>query len=416
MEHPHPARTLWLTGVLHAFTHIYHVVLLPLYFLILKDPALKLDRIEQSTFLMTAMMFAYFIPAYPAGVLADRFSKKRLLACGLGINGLGFVALALAPSYPMAILSVIIAGLGGCFYHPAATALVARLYPVKTGKALGWVGVGASVGFFIGPLYSGWRAHYSGWRAPVLEAGIAGMVAAIVFLFLADDEPPHPAEHHEQRRQSLFPSPALWTLFILSSLAFCFRDFTGNSMGSLGSLFLQKARGLDTEATGKILSSIFLASAISNPLFGGLSDKNQTFWLSFVLVIASVMVALFPHLPVAWVAPVLAVYGFFFMASFPIVEAALMNSVPHKIRGKVFGFFITITGLVGNLSHWVAGFWVNHLGAAAKFPESYYSTFLMLSGFILVSLLALPCLRGLREGEQRMGALRQSLASEPGIM
>jgi MFS family permease len=412
MEHPHPARTLWLTAVLHAFTHIYHVVLLPLYVLIQKDPALKLERIEQSTFLMTAMMLGYFIPAYPAGVLADRFSKKKLLAWGLAINGLGFVALSMAKTYPLAIASVLLAGLGGCFYHPAATALVARLYPISTGKALGYVGMGASVGFFIGPIYSGWRAHSSGWRAPVLELGLLGIVGAIVFVFLADDEPPHPPEHHAESR--LFPSPTLWMFFIFASIAFCFRDFTGNSLGSLGSLFLQKAHGLDTEATGKILASIFLASAISNPLFGGLSDRNQGFWLSLVLLMAAIMVALFPHMPVAVMPILLGVYGFFFMASYPIVEAALMNSVPHNVRGKVFGFFITITGLIGNLSHWIAGVWVNHLGPAAKVPQSYYSTFALLAGFIVISLLGLPCLRGLRERERKVGALPQRLASEPG--
>jgi MFS family permease len=407
--HPHRARTLWLTGLLHAFTHVYHVILLPLYVLIQKDPLLKIDRIEQATFLMTALMFAYFIPAYPAGVLADRFSKKRLLAWGLALNGLGFVCLSFAQSYGMAIGSVIIAGVGGCFYHPAATALVARLYPVGTGKALGWVGTGASIGFFLGPIYSGWRAHYSGWRAPVLEMGLMGIVAAMVFAVMADDEPPHePEDHRHPAHNKLFPSPALWVFFILSSIAFSMRDFAGSSLGSLGSLFLQKAHGLDTEATGKILASIFLASAISNPLFGGLSDKNRGLWLGFALLMAALTLAIFPHLKVSLAAPVLALYGFFVMASYPMVEAALMSAVPHHIRGKIFGFFITITGLIGNLAHWTAGLWVHHLGASAVRVENYYGSFHLLALMMAGSIFGIAALQGLRRREQILASVKNS--------
>ncbi|MBI5440844.1 MAG: MFS transporter, partial [Deltaproteobacteria bacterium] len=68
------------------------------------------------------------------------------------------IALAYAPNYTWAVAALIVAGVGGSFYHPAATAMVARLFPTNTGKALGLTGIGASVGFFAGPLFAGWRA------------------------------------------------------------------------------------------------------------------------------------------------------------------------------------------------------------------------------------------------------------------
>src|ERR1044071_9160776 len=170
----HQIRTLWLCGTLHAFTHIYHVALMPLYLLIQRD--LALASVEHATLLLTLMMLAYFLPSYGMGALADRLSRKKLLATGLAINGLGYVGLAFAQSYAWAVVCVMIAGLGGSFFHPAATSMVARLFPSGTGRALGLVGVGASVGFFIGPLYSGWRADSAGWRAPVLELGAAGIL------------------------------------------------------------------------------------------------------------------------------------------------------------------------------------------------------------------------------------------------
>src|SRR3954468_10137939 len=185
-QQTHQMRTLWLCGGLHTFTHLYQVALLPLYLLIEKD--LNLGGIERATLLVTAMMAAYYLPSYPAGLLADHWSRKKLLAWGLALNGAGFIVLSIAPSYPLALLGVALAGLGGCTYHPAATALIAHLFPQNTGKALGLLGIGASAGFFIGPAYAAWRAATAGWRAPILELGILGVIGAGVFAWLAEDD------------------------------------------------------------------------------------------------------------------------------------------------------------------------------------------------------------------------------------
>src|SRR5206468_1551551 len=134
---------------------------------------------------------------YPMGILADRWNRKKLLGWGLALNALGFVTLARSPNYSCALASVVLAGLGGSFYHPAATAMVARLYPGGTGRALGLVAMGASAGFFVGPLYTGWRAGglqaisgAAAWRQPVLELGVFGLIGALLFVWLAENERP----------------------------------------------------------------------------------------------------------------------------------------------------------------------------------------------------------------------------------
>src|SRR5882724_1927080 len=170
----HKTRMLWVSGVLHGFTHLYAVALMPLYLLIQRD--YKLESVSEATLLLTVMMAAYYLPSYPMGILADRWNRKKLLGWGLALNALGFVGLSVAPTYLWALAAVTLAGFGGSFYHPAATAMVARLYPVGTGRALGLVAIGASAGFFAGPLYTGWRAGSLdqvlgaiAWRRPVLE-------------------------------------------------------------------------------------------------------------------------------------------------------------------------------------------------------------------------------------------------------
>ena len=407
-DQQHRTRTLWLCGLLHAFTHVYHVALMPLYLLIQQD--LKLATVGKATSLMTVMMLAYFMPSSGMGVLADRVSRKTLLGVGLAINALGYLMLSRAPTYPMALAAAAVSGLGGSFFHPAATAMVARLFPVGTGRALGLIGIGASVGFFIGPVYTGWRAESAGWRAPVLELGLFGIVVAILFLWLADEEKPAvPSELAAVAPQPveappLFPTPALWALFLATCVALSCRDFTGNSMGTLGSLFLQQAHGFSLKQTGITLSAIFIASIISNPLFGGLSDRGRLRWTGTVLVLAAAMVALFPHVPRPWLLGTFMIYGFFFMASYPMVEAALMQAVPDAVRGRVFGLFITVGGLTASLSHWLVGKWVQKLGPNATNPASFYTIYGTLALLILVSLAGLPCLRALGKREAALAA------------
>ncbi len=401
----HKNRTLWLVGALHAFTHVYHTVLMPLYLLIQRD--FQFRSVAQATSLVTILMIAYILPSYGLGVLADRVDRRKLLGYGLLINALGFVGLAYAPNYACAVAALIVAGFGGSFYHPAATAMVARLFPTNTGKALGLTGIGASVGFFSGPLFAGWRAAAlepslgaAAWRQPILELGLLGVLAAGVFAWLVRNETSSATtETDRELRTPLFPTRALWLWFFAMAFAFSLRDFTGMSMGSLGSLFLQKAHGYDTRLAGLALSGIFLASAVSNPLFGSLSDRGRKRWTALVLSMAAALVAAFPHVPKAWTIPAFLVYGFFFLASYPMVEAAVMQSVPDAVRGRVFGLFITVGGLLGNFSHWIVGHEVRLLGEAAREPASYFTLYGALAGLLVLSLIGLPCLQAIRKRE-----------------
>jgi len=400
--HSHRTRTLWLVGMLHAFTHLYTVALLPLYVQIQQD--LKLGGIGRATLLVTVMGLAYVLPSYSIGVLADRFSRKKLLVGGLAMNAAGFLGLGLSPNYATALIFAAVAGIGGSFYHPAATALLSRLFPEARGRALGLAGVGASAGFFLGPLYSGWRATAAAsWRAPVLDLGILGLVGALLFLWLADEEKsvskPGPVSASRTRKVPLFSSGRLWFFFLAATLILSLRDFAGQAMGTASSLFLQKAHGYPPKHAGLALSCVFIMSAVSNPLFGHLSDKARLRWAAAVLVCGAALAASIPHLGTALVIPAFLGYGFFFMAGYPITEAALMDSVPDAVRGRIFGLYMVFGGLIGNFSHWLVGEWVGALGPRAHSIPAYTSVFAVIGALIVVSVSALPFLGALRKAE-----------------
>lgn len=388
----HKTVTLWLCGILHAFTHLYTTVLIPLYLLIQKDFRLSGDG--QAALLVTVQTVAYVLPSYWLGVLADRYSRKTIMAVGLAVNGLAFIALAFAPSYGWAMLCLVIAGFGGSFYHPSASAMVVRLFPTNPGHALGRVGIGAGVGFFVGPVYAGWRATTAGWRAPLWELGLLGVLAALAFYWYAQEEAVEAVPNHEQvaRDNWKFETRWLW-VFLGVCVAFGLRDFAGGGMSTLSSLFLQRAWGYDSAGAGVALGSLSLMAIISNPLFGSLSDRNREGSIRLVLFIAATLAALMPWLPRAFLLPALLTYGFFFMASFPMVEAALMSAVPDHVRGRVMGFLVMFCGGASSISHWIMGESVKGLGPRAGTPSAFVPLYATL-GFMIVS--ALLGLRGLR--------------------
>ncbi len=397
-EDSHKSRTLILLTALHFFTHLYHVALLPL-FLKIQD-GFKLSSIDEATLLLTVLMLAYYAPSYLAGVLADRLNRKMLLALGLALNGLGFAGLAWAPTYPLAMASVILAGLGGCLYHPSGMATIAELFHGKGGRAFGIVGIGGGLGFFLGPLYTGWRAEMSGdWRTPIMELGLAGMVAALLFYLLAVPLARRAPEQAEARySQSIFPSRLMWVVFLIAILSFGLRDFGGNGVSTLGSLFLQKVHEWDLARTGFALSLIFLAAIISNPLFGHLSDRgdSRVRWISLTLTIGAVTAVFIPRVTIGWTIPVFIMHGFFFMACYPMIEALMMDSVPATVRGRVVGVYLTISGGAGTIAHWMCGYWVDNMGNHSSQATAYQGYYVALGGLMLLTLVGVGCLEWMR--------------------
>src|SRR4051794_1308859 len=63
------------------------------------------------------------------------------------------------------------------------------------GMAIGLVGAGSGLGFYLGPKFAGWRAetaawdwgHVTQWQKPLVELGIIGLVVGVLFLLFATE-------------------------------------------------------------------------------------------------------------------------------------------------------------------------------------------------------------------------------------
>ncbi len=108
------------------------------------------------------------------GLLADRRGAPWLVPSGLFVAGAGVAAAGLAPTYPLAFLSVAVSGVGVAAFHPEAARQVYAASGARRATAMSLFGVGGNAGFAIGP------ALATRW-APFARLSGAVVCRAIVF-------------------------------------------------------------------------------------------------------------------------------------------------------------------------------------------------------------------------------------------
>jgi MFS family permease len=392
--------TLILCTILHAFTHAYGTMLVPLYLLMVSD--LMLSGVSRASAVVTVYGLVYCLGSYAAGVMADRFNRKALLGVGLLGNALAIAAMGMTRQYELIMAFGVLAGLFGALYHPAANALVPAHYPQSPGMAIGLLGMGSGIGFFAGPQYAGWRAQAAGWRwdaiadwqRPLVEAGIAGAVVGVIFLLVARET--HHTADAAKTSQSL-GAALRGRVTRLAAVLGC-RDFAGIATLSLASIYLQKAHHLDARQTGFILGSMMLMSVIVSPLAVYLSPGRRRLpTLIAVLVAGAVSVATVPIWSVGAVLAVLMAFMTFQLGSYAVSDAAMLERVAAPVRGRVVGLFLTIAGTFSSTAPFVMGWWTDRLGARAAQPPAYLPIFATLALMMLAACGATPLIARLGE-------------------
>src|SRR6202012_3449022 len=105
MSQPQPSSrshlTLFLCTILHAFTHAYGTMLVPLYLMMRDD--LHLQYVSAVSTIVTLYGIVYSIGSYGGGLLADRFNRKTILGIGLLGNAIAIIAMGVTHQYAMLI-------------------------------------------------------------------------------------------------------------------------------------------------------------------------------------------------------------------------------------------------------------------------------------------------------------------------
>ena len=118
----------------------------------------------------------------PAGLIAERFGERNLLALGTMIAGLAFLALGYASGFWAILIALFFAGVGNSVQHPLSSTIISHTFPGDDRRgALGTYNFFGDVGkFAFGGIVSLLLVAGISWQAPVIGFGLAGIITAIM--------------------------------------------------------------------------------------------------------------------------------------------------------------------------------------------------------------------------------------------
>src|SRR5262249_4233601 len=136
--------------------------------------------------LNTAFTILYGIVGLPLGRLADKVSRKKLLALGVTVWALFTGWSRWIQSYAFLIVSRLGVGVGEATAAPTATSWIGDLYPAeRRSRPLALFMLGVPVGGALSFFFSGPIAHKLGWRAAMLVAAAPALLLGPPLLILS---------------------------------------------------------------------------------------------------------------------------------------------------------------------------------------------------------------------------------------
>jgi MFS family permease len=131
----------------------------------------------------------------PAGLFAERFGERNLLALGTLVSAVAFVALGYSSGFWMILAVLFFAGMGSAVQHPLSSTIISHSYPDEGRRAaLGTYNFFGDVGkFAFGGVVSLALLAGISWQMPVVAFGAVGIATAVAIFVFVPERSAHPA-------------------------------------------------------------------------------------------------------------------------------------------------------------------------------------------------------------------------------
>ena len=280
----------------------------------------------------------------PAGLLAERFGERRILALGTLVTGVGFVVAGRTGGFASLLAVLLVAGLGSGAQHPLSSTLVSAAY--ETGRrraALGTYNFAGDLGKIAMPAAVGLAATVIGWRAASVGSGLLGIVAAaailLVLLHLNTGARTHSAAHEEGGGWGIRDRRAFAALSAIGVID------SGTRTPFLTFLpFVLSGKGLTTAGVGLALALVFAGGAIGKFVCGLAAERIgviRAVILTEVATALGIAAVLLAPLPIALA--VLAPLGIALNGTSSVLYGTVADLVAAHRRSRAYGLYYTIT-------------------------------------------------------------------------
>ncbi|HJL81007.1 MAG TPA: MFS transporter, partial [Gammaproteobacteria bacterium] len=188
----------WYAVIILTIAYIVSFLDRQILALVVQDVKTDLDLSDTQVSLLLGFAFALFYTTMgiPIGRLADKKSRRAIIATGITIWCLMTAACGLARNYTQLFLARVGVGVGEATLSPSGLSMISDYFPAeKRGKALGFFNMGVSVGSgiaFIGggqiiayvsdapPIILPYIGEIFAWQALFLLVGLPGLIVAVL--------------------------------------------------------------------------------------------------------------------------------------------------------------------------------------------------------------------------------------------
>ena len=328
-----------------------------------------------------AFAIFYTFMGIPIGRLADRFSRRNIVAAGIAVWSLMTALCGVAQGYWQLFAARVGVGVGEAALSPAAYSMIADLFPQqKLGRALSVYSTGAFVGVGLAYIIGGTVIQaitgspeiavpvlgtIRSWQAAFFVVGLPGLVvAALMFTVREPLRRTRVSRVAESSGGDVVPLADvvgfLWRrrrVYAPHFIGFSVLAVVSNGIFAWTPTFLNRSFGMTVGQSGPAIGAIVLTFGTAGIIAGGwLTDRWSRHGLSDAGMRVGA-VAGFGCLPFALLLPIMSSSTSTLLAYCPVIlfstmgfgaaAAALQQVTPNRMRGLTSAIYLFFVNLVG---------------------------------------------------------------------
>ena len=282
----------------------------------------------------------------PAGLLAERFGERVVLAAGTAVTAAGFVVAGWVGGFMALGLVLLGAGLGSGVQHPLSSSIVSRAYETGARRtALGTYNFAGDLGKVALPAVVALGATLIGWRLSAGTFGVLGLIGAFVLavllrrLAIGHPEPSHATDGAGRGRWGIRDTRGFQALSAIGMI-----DNATRSPFLTFLPFLLIAKGLTVAGVGGAFALLFAGGAVGKFACGVLAERIGVI-RAVVLTEAVTAVGILTVVaaPLGLALAVLPVLGVALSGTSSVLYGTVADLVSPERRSRAYGLYYTLS-------------------------------------------------------------------------
>ena len=282
----------------------------------------------------------------PAGLLAERWGERRLLAAGTALTACGFMLAGWTGGFVGLLAVLLAAGTGSGVQHPLSSSLVSTAYETGARRAaLGTYNFSGDLGKVAVPAVVALAASLVGWRAASAGYGMVGLVAAVAILIVLSALGQGNAEPASEQAASSASGWGIRDPRGFQALAAVGMIDTSTRTALLTFLpFALIAKGVTVAGIGGALALLFAGGAVGKFVCGLIAERAgviRTVVVTEVATSIGILIVLAAPQTVALVA--LFPLGIALNGTSSVLYATVADLVTVDRRSRAYGLYYTLS-------------------------------------------------------------------------